>query len=268
MQTLQTFISGMLAELAKWSPLEVAIVSVHMSLVLVLIGFSLAVLRMHRQLKNIAAPILTQTVHEAEERAELVLKDARQQAADLRLRAQKEADEITSERKKEGQAYRALVSKNIEELAAHEQQLLKEQVTTITQLVERIGADIAKKASSAELVVANESEEIKKLFADERSKLSAAFAAIESNAKKEYEALVAGMQKQMADEISKEIDQTRIAVGKYREEKLALVQKEIVGLVEDTVRLSLGKTLSLEEHKEVVLKALSDAKAQGIFKTS
>lgn len=268
MQTFNSFSSNFLATVSLWSALEIVIVVLLLSLALALMVLVVAVWRLHQRLKDLAAPIFDKTVHEAQQKAEWVLVDARQQAIELRLNAQKEADNITKERVTEEEAYRTAARKHIEELAAHAQELLKDQATTITQLTQRIGTDLTQKAQAAEGVVADESETLKKLFAEEHAHFTATFASIEQNAQKEYEALIAGMQKQMTNEIAQEIDAARKAIGKYREEKLALVQQEIVGLVEDTARLSLGKTLSLEEHKDIVLKALSDAKAQGIFNPS
>ena len=74
-------------------------VSILLAAVLVLLAFQVA--RLQKRLHDVAAPIFEQTVHDAQKKAEWVLVDARQQAMELRLKAQKEAEQISAEREKE-----------------------------------------------------------------------------------------------------------------------------------------------------------------------
>lgn len=249
------------------SPEIMVFYAVAFVLVCTLITLAVLIARLHKKLREIAAPIFDQTVHEAQKKAEWVLVDARQQAFDLRIQAEKEAKDITASREKQDAAYAESIRTHIEKLSQHAEELLKQQEAIITQATQRIGENLTQRERAAEAAIGQETDMLARLFREEHERITSAFSTMQSTAQKDYEALTAHLRTQMTEEVARALTAARAAAATYRTEKMALIDRDIVALVEDTARLSLGKALSLEAHRDLVLKALADAKAAGIFTT-
>jgi F0F1-type ATP synthase membrane subunit b/b' len=67
------------------------------------------------------------------------------------------------------------------------------------------------------------------------------------------------------DKIHKEFENARRDIEKYRVQYTEFLDEHIASLVEDTTTLVLQKKLTTEEHTELAIKALGEAKKAGIF---
>ncbi len=206
--------------------------------ILALLALIVVVIQFGNRLYYLVTPLFDRTVKKAQERAEHILIDAREQGSALRMRAQMEAEKIFTDRIEEDKKFHALQAAHLEEIATHTKDLLIQQV------------------QFAEQALQDESENIKKIFSG-----------VSMQAQKEYQGLMEEIKKRMSDELSKEIDFARQTVTVYTQERFAILDKKIVGLVEDTARIALHKSLSLDDHRGIILAALAEAKREGVFET-
>lgn len=79
------------------------------------------------------------------------------------------------------------------------------------------------------------------------------------------DSFVADLQKQTEVQIDKEIGRAQKIIAEYRQRRLEIVDENIVGILERTLNLTLGKKLSLTEQTQLVYEALEEAKKENIF---
>jgi hypothetical protein len=72
-------------------------------------------------------------------------------------------------------------------------------------------------------------------------------------------------QKIVSEKIESQFDAVKKQIEQYREEKMKLVDERVVGIVEDVTRAVIGKNISMDEHAEIIIKALEDAKEKYVF---
>ena len=244
MNSIQSFWSVVLS-----APIPAVLLAALVLLILMLAVFMVVVIQFGTRLQHLATPLFDQKVKEAQEKAEHILVDAREQGSALRTHAQTEAEKIFTDRKEEDEKFRATQTAHLEEITRHTKDLLSKQV----QVVEKI--------------LQEEIESMRQTFAREDERIKQTFASVGAQAQHEYQALTEEIKKRILDELTKEIELVRQAVTVYKQERFAMLNKEIVGLVEDTARIALHKSLSLDDHRDIILDALAKAKRQGVFGT-
>jgi hypothetical protein len=84
--------------------------------------------------------------------------------------------------------------------------------------------------------------------------LSNTFTTLEANAKE-----------QIRSNVEKELIAVKKVVETYRQERYALIDNEIISLIEKTTELALLKKLELNEHTELLYRALEEAKSKNSF---
>ena len=218
-------------------------------LILMLAVFTVVVIQFGTRLQYLATPLFDRTVKEAQEKAEHILVDAREQGNAMRMQAQTEAEKIFTNRTEEDEKFRAEQAAHLEEITRHTKDLLLKQVQI------------------AEKMLQEEAESMRQTFAKENERIQQTFAGVGAQAQPEYQVLTEEIKKRLSDEVTKEIDLARQAVTAYKQERFAMLNKEIIGLIEDTARIALHKSLSLDEHRGIILDALAEAKRQGVFGT-
>lgn len=244
MNTIQSLWAALLSD-----SLAFVLVSALVFVTLMLIVLTIVVIQFGTRLHYLATPLFDRTVKEAQERAEHILVDAREQGSALKLRAQTEADKIGTDRTEEDEKFRAAQAAHLEEITRQAKDLLAKQI----QLAEKMLKD--------------EAEHIRQTFVKEDELLKQMFAGVGAQAQHEYHALTEEIKKRMSDEVAKEIELARQAVAAYKQEQFAILNTNIVGLVEDTARIALHKSLSLDDHRGIILDALAEAKRRGVFGT-
>lgn len=76
---------------------------------------------------------------------------------------------------------------------------------------------------------------------------------------------VDNLQKQTEIQVDKEIGRARAIINEYRQKRLEIVDENIVGILERTMNITLGKKLSLSDQTQLVYEALEEAKKENIF---
>lgn len=254
-----TFLSSFSIPLAPL--LLVVLLLVGLALIVVLV----AVFGLHTKVQNLTYPVYDYVVKEAHNKANRILEEAEEQSRALRAKAQIEASKLLSDRKTENEKLHEAHSKKIEEVTVHARELLEKQSQTMQDSAEGIAADFKRYATEAQKALGEESGLIKKAAAEESERIRQSLATLHSEAEQEYKALMAENHKQIQEELTREIQSVRDAIAAYKQDRFRLLDEQIISLVEDTAHIALNKSMSLEDHRDVVLAALDEAKREGIF---
>ena len=241
MNTVQSLWSAVLS-----APLSVVVLTTLVFLILVL---TVIVIQFGTRLRYLATPLFDRIVKEAQEKAERILADAREQGSVIRAHAQTEAEKIFTDRKVEDEKFRIEQAAHLKEITSHTKDLLIKQVQT------------------AEKALQDEAQNIRQTFIREDERMKQTFTDIGTRAQHEYQVLMEEIKKRTLEELTKEIELARQAVTVYKQERFSMLNKEIVRLVEDTARIALHKSLSLDDHRGIILDALAKAKREGVFNT-
>ena len=113
--------------------------------------------------------------------------------------------------------------------------------------------------------LASETESMKQVLLREREGVQKAFADLAAQAQEHHRALREETKRAVAETLAKEIASAHEAIIAYEKERLALLDKQIVGLVEETARIAFNKSFSASEHADIILASLEEAKKQGVF---
>lgn len=200
-------------------------------------------------------------------RAEQILSEAHDQSHALKMRAEADAEKIMRDLNMNDEQLRLKQAAHITEMTAHAKAQLEAQTEAIAQLYEGIAADLKKQALGVEKSLSLQSVAMSKSLVAVDGQMAEVFAGIGVQAQHAYEKLAGEMHTRMSDELEKEVAAVRQAVGAYQQERFAVLDREIIGLVEDTARVVLNKSLSLKDHRGIILEALAEAKQQGVFGT-
>ncbi len=230
-------------------PLSSVLFAVLVFLILMLGVFTIVVIQFGTRLRYLATPLFDKTVKEAQERSEHILVDAREQAIVIRVQAQRDAEKIFTDRKEEDEKFRVEQAAHLEEITLHAKDFLTKQVQVLEKKLH------------------DETEGMRQTFAKEDERIKQTFDGVGAQIQHEYQMLMEEIKKRMSDEMAKEIDLVRQTVAVYKQEHFAMLDKEIVRLVEDTARIALHKSIPLDDHRGIILDALSEAKRQGVFET-
>ena len=152
--------------------------------------------------------------------------------------------------------------------AGTDQLVLTDQVnnhSTLQFTGSHVASDFSKQAHAAQKELEGEVAEMKKTLGEETKRMKDTFESMDVKVREDYQDLVKETRKKMEEELDNEVQSARDAVKAYRVERISLLNKEIVGLVEDTARLALRRSLSLDQHRDIIMAALEEAKQQGLF---
>lgn len=246
-------------------PLNVLLLFILLFVCIALVVLAGVVIQFGARLRYFASPVYDHIVKEAQEKAQEIMHDAEREARTMKEHATVEAEKAFSDRSKVDEEMRKEQSKHIEILTAHAQELLNKQTVTISQLSETMASDFSKQARAAGKALEDETVEMKKTITAETAHMKETFAKMGVKVDEDYHELIAQTRKKMEEELDNEVNSAREAVKAYRVERIVLLNKEIVGLVEDTARIALRRSLSLDQHRDIIIAALEEAKQQGLF---
>lgn len=76
---------------------------------------------------------------------------------------------------------------------------------------------------------------------------------------------VANLESRTKTQVDEQIGQARTVIDQYRQKRLEIVDENIVGILEKTLSITLGKKLSLSDQTQLIYEALEEAKKENIF---
>lgn len=205
----------------------------------------------NRRIHNVTYPVYDYIVKGAHKKAREITYDAMKQSRDMVRDAELEGVKIVAkeklESKKVGDEYEA----KLEELTVHTEQLLEKYRNTMEENMNRLSGAVEKRIAAG--ISKNESflqEETTKLS----NQLSSTFTTLEANAKE-----------QIRSNVEKEFISVKKVIETYRQERFALIDNQLLALIEEVTKTALGKGLTLQDHSELIYKALEEAKAKDTF---
>ncbi len=247
------------------SPFTIVLIAVFIFLVIGFFVLVAVIIRMSAQLRYITYPVYDQIVKEAQGKASKIIDDAQIQSRSLISTARESAEKILHDRKEENEKFREEYTKSFEEIVSNGKETLSNQSVEEIKLSQNILDEFKKHALASEVLMQKGSGLISETLSEESDQLKRTFAEMSEKAKKEQNILIEETKKHVSEEIAKEISTAHDAIIAYKKERFVLLDHEIVGLVEETARIALNKTLSLRDHRDQVIVALEEAKKDGIF---
>lgn len=246
-------------------PLTPVILGILLLLFAAVLFIFIFLVRLSARFKEAIYPAHEYARKEAEKKAQQIVSDAHEQARSIRAQAEMNAGELLVARKRELNAFDESHRKELEELANEAKVLLQKHKETIGQLAEHSTADFKQHVADMVAVVEKESDSLKQMMNQEGEALKGALSEMAGNLKQEQINVAKKYAAQFEKELERELAEVQEAIAAYRQQRLAIVDREIVHLVEAVTQTVLNKTISIEEHRDMVQQALSAAKKQGVF---
>jgi hypothetical protein len=191
---------------------------------------------------------------EAYEQASKILDDARQKSSeiinDANLRAKKTltaVEQISDESK-------VMLGRELDNVVKSQANVLKR---TSTELLKYYNDTLLKQKADSVAVLQKASEQIEKELLHEVEEFGDIL-------KKE----TIDTQKQIEARIQKEYSTIEQDLADYKRKNLSAIDESIYDILYNVSKRVFGKALSMEEHQELVIEALEEAKKSNVFKPS
>lgn len=227
-----------------------------LTLLIVVLLFLVVVLLLFLVMNNRRMSNMTYPVYD------FVVKDAQKKANQITHDAMKESRKILTEAELAGiktVAKSKVESKHVE--ADYEEQLdalTQETQTMLTKYGEHMDAELARLTDALEKRIAVGIQKNENFLQEETDKLSkqlaSTFGTLEANAKE-----------QIRSNVEAEFIGVKKVIETYRQERFALIDNELLSLIENTTQVALQKSLNLADHTDLLYKALEEAKSKGSF---
>jgi uncharacterized protein YjbJ (UPF0337 family) len=86
------------------------------------------------------------------------------------------------------------------------------------------------------------------------------------DARKALDGIAEKTREQVAAEVDKELDSARSEISEYKFRRMKIIDERIIQMLEDIIKVTLEKKLSLQEQSELVYRALDEAKKENAFR--
>lgn len=242
--------------------------SVPVILVLVFVGLVLliaAVIWLGTRLRYLTTPIYDHIIQEAQAKANQIIANAEEQSRTIHAAAQAASEKLLADRKESDEKFYAEFVNHFKAIVEHAQSVLNDQARIMTETAASLTDDFKKYGTAITAELNEGSGRIRSVVTEEAERMHQAFVTLTAQASTEQQAMSNQIQHQVAELFKNETQGVRNEIAVYRKERMAALTENMVMLVEDTARLVLNKTLSLQEHRELILDALEEAKRDGLF---
>lgn len=209
------------------------------------------IMRSNLKVKKLTFPVYDYIVKEAQDKAKKITTDAVAGSREIIKSAELEGIKVVEQDKAEAKKMEEEYEKKLTELANQTQELLKKYSTeaekSFTALTSSLEKKVAESIQKNDMFMQTETDKLSK-------QLSSTFSTLEANVKE-----------QVRGSVEQEFITVKKIIEAYRQKRFALVDSQIVSLIEGTAKVALQKKLTLSEHSELIYKALEEAKSQGTF---
>lgn len=219
---------------------------------LIIIGLVLQLFRTRRQLhRHVLTPGQELQIEDTQRRADTIIHKAIKRAQQLLVKSELEGLNFLAHQKIESRKieaeHRENVSRLLEEmsykLTTGTEEAEKTYRKYLEDLEQHLSADLTRKQTLLDTKIDG--------FFNETQVLLTNF--------------VTELQKQTQVAVDKEIGNARKIIEEYRHQRLEIVDENIVGILEKTLNITLGKKLTMAEQTELVYEALEEAKKGSLF---
>lgn len=232
------------------SPLEIVATFVFLLLIIIIILLILLILN-NRKMQNLTYPVYDYIVKGAESKARRITYDAMKSSREMLRDAELAGIKVIAKDKVESKKIEEEYEKTLKDLAKQTESLLSQYMSEVEKGLKSLTSKIEKQVSEG--ITKNESflqQETNKLS----TQLASTFKTLEANAKE-----------QIRNNVENELISVKKLVETYRQERYALIDSQIVSLIENTVAVVFQKKLSLADHTELMYRALEEAKSKDAF---
>lgn len=230
--------------IANVSPVTVLLVSVFV--LVLLIGTLIVVqIRNNAHIHNLTFPVYDYTVKEAEKRANEIVAQAQEKARAMLAAVEVEAAKVLGDRGHESERLMAEYEKRLAELMHKHETRLQHYADEAQKAFGALNHTFTEHVAATEQTVKHELE----TFVGETK-------ATRSRLEEETKRLI-------AEHLEKEVAAIREGLQSYRKERMKLIERDIVSVMEQAIAIVLRRELPLKDHADLVLEALEEAKREG-----
>ena len=187
----------------------------------------------------------------------------------IRLKGEETEKALEQERARVLEEANAQAKQIVAEAQTRSGQLISEAATFGNQTRELLGKELQK-------LQAVELGYYQKALEDTKLQAQASLGGISGDVKQEVVRQIDAVRSSLAGEIQKAQLETRQILSSsykkmeeeiaiYKAERLKRVDEKIIEILKDASAKAIGKSLSLEDHEDVVIKALEDAKRENVL---
>jgi DNA anti-recombination protein RmuC len=205
----------------------------------------------NRKIHDVTYPVYDYIVKGAHKKANEITYDAMKDAREMRAEAELEGIKIVAKEKLDSKRIEGEYEAKLDQLTTDTEKLREKYTKALHDDLERLSSAVEKRVATG--ISKNESflqEETTKLS----NQLSNTFTTLEANAKE-----------QIRSNVEKEFISVKKIIETYRQERFALIDSQILALIERTASIALNKSLTLKDHTELMYKALEEAKSKDTF---
>lgn len=240
MQTLPN-----MSSLIPFSSSVVVLLIISVVLVLLIGALIVIQLRNNARLHDLTYPVYDYTVKEAQHRANQIVTEAKTVARNLIAGAEAEATKSLGERGHESERLMALYEKQLEGLMHTHEVELKNYVAEAEKSFGALTETFKSHVAATDQVVQTEL----RAFSVETK---------ETRARLETET-----KRLIAEHLEREVASVRAELKVYRHERMKLIERDIVRIIEQAIAIVLRRELPLKDHADFVYQALEEAKREG-----
>lgn len=237
------------------SHLYIAIIAV---LVIALGILIYIVVRLSKRFRQLTSPVYDQIVSKAEQEAKEIRRNANEEAQALIDDAQKKANEYVTQRKEKTDQVEQEFRDQLQKMADKAEQALDNYNSEFAKTTSEILDNVEQKIHDKSDAMANDMEGLVGNVREDLGQHTSSLKDSLTDVKDEHV-------KQVREMLQEELEKANKAVDEYRAERMQLIDHEMATLVEKTTQLTLQRTLSADDHADIVKAALEDAKEEGVF---
>ena len=179
-------------------------------------------------------------LHRAMKQANAILVSAELEGIGLFSRQKLDTDKITRKYTERLQVFESMMEKEFE------------------MSLQKVDKDYKDLITSTEKTISKHVAENQKLLEEKANTLII-------SAQHSLNMFVEDVQKNVKDQVAKELAAARSFVDEYKQRRLAVVDNSVLEILEKTLSITLAKSLSIQDKSEFIYKALEEAKSQHIF---
>jgi F0F1-type ATP synthase membrane subunit b/b' len=215
---------------------------------LVLFGAFMKAMGEFKKSHNVDEEALKRSKHKSTE----ILQDALKKANEILSKAQKEGVEVLASEEKTGKNLIEDYKKHLAEIERNLADALSHTIAAADDSYHEFAEEVGRKVESH--LAENE-----KTLAERADK-------VVIEAEKTLTEVTSSVQKLVKTEVEHELESVHKEVDEYRRQRMRIIDERIIDMLEEVIKVTLEKKLSLAEQSELVYKALEEAKREGAFK--
>ncbi|MEX0672881.1 MAG: hypothetical protein WDZ82_03010 [Candidatus Paceibacterota bacterium] len=227
-------------------------------LIVAVLVLAFLVFRSERHMRKLSAPVYDAIISQAQDRAQKIVDDATESARAIQADAEKNATAYLTDQQSRAEDVNRQYTQQLQAAAEEAQHAITDYRKTATDATDAVVEHLREKISSS---VDHATKYIEKAV----DQVDASLVEQTNSLSDSLDSVKEGYIKELRSVLSEELSKANSAIDAYRSERMNMVDHEIGSLVEKTTQLTLQRTLTTDEHTELVQEALEEARRQGVF---